>query len=169
MNRWKKLCAQVEATRAKEMKKPPNKRLKKNLKTGPGRRLAKEYAAMAGMKSIGEVRCAADMDSKKIEWKYEIEKLRYQHKVQTYTPDFLLADGTLIEYKGKMTNETRKKLLSIKRCNPKRRLCIVFEKPDNKLSSRPNSQRYWQWAEANQFEWSDQVVDPRWVHRRGSK
>ena len=169
MRAWNKLCSQIEVTKKKEMEKPIKKRLKRNMKTGPGRVLARQFAARAGMKSLGEVRCAADMDKMHIKWEYEAEKLKYQHKVQSYTPDFLLIDGTLIEYKGKMTDETRKKLLSIKRCNPKRRLCIVFEKPNNKISSRPNSQRYWQWAESNGFEWSNQVIDKRWVNRRNNK
>jgi len=163
MKEWDKLCAEVEVTRKKEMLKPKKQRLKRNLKMGPGKRRAKEYAARAGFKSIGEVRCAADMDRQGIKWEYEAETLVYQHKPQKYTPDFLLSKKLLIEYKGKMTNETRKKLLSIKRCNPGRRLCIVFEKPNNKLSARPNAGRYWQWAERNGFEWSDQVINPRWI------
>ena len=160
---WDKLCKEVETIRKKEMLKPKKSRLKRNLKMGPGKRRAKEHAAQCGMKSIGEVRCAADMDRQGIKWKYEAETLVYQHKPQKYTPDFLLKGKLLIEYKGKMTNETRKKLLSIKRCNPERRLCIVFEKPNNKLSSRPNASRYWQWAERNGFEWSDQTIHKGWI------
>jgi predicted nuclease of restriction endonuclease-like RecB superfamily len=146
MKRWDALCAKLKPKR-------------------PGKKQAKEYADMAGMKSIGEVRCAADLDTQGIKWKYEHETLSYQHRPQKYTPDFTLVDNDdlLIEYKGKMTNETRKKLLSIQRCNPKRRLCIVFERPNNKLSSRPNATRYWQWAERNGFKWSEQVIDPSWI------
>jgi predicted nuclease of restriction endonuclease-like RecB superfamily len=169
MKLWNKLCDEIAAIKKEEMKKPKKKRLKKNLKTGPGKRRAKEHAALAGMKSIGEVRCAADMDRQGIKWKYEAETLVYQHQPQKYTPDFLLSRKLLIEYKGKMTNETRKKLLSIKRCNPGRRICIVFEKPDNKLSSRPNASRYWQWAERNGFEWSDQVIRPEWLRKNNTR
>ena len=131
----------------------------------PGSRKAKETAALAGMKSMGEVRCAADMTDRGISWKYENEVLEYQHDIQKYTPDFTLYedDDTLIEYKGKMTGETRKKLLSIKRCNPKRKICLVFEQHKNKLSSRKNSQRYWEWAEKNGFPWSSQTVDEEWL------
>jgi len=144
MKRWEKTKGEFAANRKKEMQKPKNKRLKKNLKLNPGKRMARTTAALAGMKSMGEVRCAADLDKRKIKWLYENEKLVYQHEPQKYTPDFTLVDngGLLIEYKGKMTDGGRKKLLSIKRCNPDRQLCIVFEQPNNKLSSRPNSIRY---------------------------
>jgi hypothetical protein len=128
-------------------------------------RVAKAMAKKAGMKSMGEVRCAADMDARSIGWHYEAEKLEYQYTPQKYTPDFTLYDenGMLIEYKGKMTNETRKKLLAIKRCNPERRICLVFEKPNNKISSRKNAMRYWQWAERHGFEWSEHFVKEEWL------
>jgi hypothetical protein len=150
MTKWKALCKKVKEDSTR--------------RRAPGRVQARQTAALAGMKSMGEVRCAADMDKRGIKWMYEYEKLVYQHNPQEYTPDFTLyADNDmLIEYKGKMTDETRKKLLSIKRSNPERRLCIVFEQPNNKLSARPNASRYWQWAEKSGFEWSNQLVDEAW-------
>ena len=146
MQRWNKLCEEL---------KPKS----------PGRRQAKEYAKLCLMKSIEEVRCAADMDRRGIKYIYERDTLRYQHLPQKYTADFTLIDNgdLLIEYKGKMTNDTRKKMLSVKRSNPDRRICIVFEKANNKLSSRPNSTRYWQWSEASGFEWSEGVVKSEWL------
>lgn len=131
----------------------------------PGRREAKEYAKMCGMKSIGEVRCAADMDKRGIKWVYERDTLRYQHLPQKYTADFTLIDNgdLLIEYKGKMTNDTRKKMLSVKRSNPDRKICIVFEKANNKLSSRLNSTRYHEWAEASGFDWNEGTVKEEWL------
>jgi hypothetical protein len=138
--------------------------VKKMKKKRPGRKVAREYAAKCGMKSIGEVRCAADLDKRKIRWKYEHEVLEYQHEPQSYTPDFTLIDlnNLLIEYKGKMINDTRKKILAIKRCNPKRRICLVFERANNKLSSRPNSLRYWQWSERHGIAWSETYVRDEW-------
>jgi len=137
----------------------------------PGRREAKEHAKLCGMKSIGEVRCAADMDRRGIKWVYERDTLRYQHLPQKYTADFTLIDNNdlLIEYKGKMTNDTRKKMLSVKRSNPDKKICIVFEKANNKLSSRPNSTRYWQWAEQNGFDWNEMTVKEEWLNGYDTK
>ena len=140
--------------------------IKKMAPKKPGRREAKEYAKLCGMKSIGECRCAADMDRRGIKYIYERDTLRYQHLPQKYTADFTLVDNgdLLIEYKGKMTNDTRKKMLSVKRSNPDRKICIVFEKANNKLSSRPNSTRYFQWAEASGFEWNEGTVKKEWLN-----
>ncbi len=139
--------------------------LVKKSKKRPGRKVAREYAAMCGMKSIGEVRCAADMDARGIKYKYEHEKLTYQYEPQNYTPDFTLYSNNnlLIEYKGKMIKQTRDKILAIKRCNPDRRICLVFERANNKLSARPNSWKYWEWAEKNQIEWSEIYVKSEWL------
>lgn len=125
-------------------------------------RLARELAKKAGMRSMGEVRCAADMKKRKIPYEYETLTLEYQHEPQKYTPDFILPNGVIIEYKGKMTNETRKKLLSIKRCNPDARICLVFEKPNNKIR-KGSKTTYWQWAEKNGFPWSEHYVKKEWI------
>jgi hypothetical protein len=127
-------------------------------------RMAKQMAKSCGMRSIGEVRCAADMDKRGIKYRYEAEKLHYVIEGD-YTPDYTLVDtdDLLIEYKGKMTNETRRKMVAIKKCHPDRRICIVFEKPNNKLSKR-HKMRYWQWAEKNGFDWSEHYVKEEWLH-----
>lgn len=161
IKKWEAVLEGFERVRAKEMKKPPKERKKKNLRKGPGGRVARQYAAMAGMKSMGEVYCTADMNKRKIKNKYEAESLDYSIE-STYTPDWTLANDVLVEYKGKMTEQTRTKLLAIKKCNPDRRICIVFERANNKLSARPNSWRYWEWAEKNGFEWSEGVVRKEW-------
>jgi len=127
--------------------------------------MARKYAKMAGMRSMGEVRCAADMKRNKIKYQYETLVMEYQHKPQKYTPDFIIERSghrTIIEYKGKMTNETRKKLLSIQRCNPTARICLVFEKPNNKIR-KGSKTTYWQWAEQNNFPWSEHFVKEAWL------
>jgi hypothetical protein len=128
-------------------------------------RMAKQMAKSCGMRSIGEVRCAADMISRGIKYAYESETWEYQVEPQNYTPDFTIldTDNLRIEYKGKMTAQTRKKMIAVKKCHPDKRVCIVFEKPNNKLSARPNSQRYWQWAEKNGFEWSEHFIKEEWL------
>jgi hypothetical protein len=126
-------------------------------------RMAKEFAKKCGMRSMGEVRCAADMKRRQIPYKYEARLMTYQHQPQKYTPDFESPkiEG-VIEYKGKMTNETRKKLLSIQRCNPKIPIRLVFEKPNNKIR-KGSKTTYAQWAEKNGFDWSEHFVKEGWI------
>jgi hypothetical protein len=128
-------------------------------------RLAKVYAKKCGMKSMGEVRCAADMKTKKIPYGYETKQFIYQYKPQRYTPDFeLYAKGerVYIEYKGKMDNETRRKLLAIKASNPEITIYLVFEKPNNKIR-KGSKTTYWMWAEKNGFDWSEHYIKEEWL------
>lgn len=132
LRKWSQLCDKVKKDKTKRQ--------------APGKAEARRHAAMCGMKSMLEVEVAAHLDALKIPWKYESEVLEYVHEPQKYNPDFVLEDGSKIEVKGKMTAEVRKKLKSIKRCNPDERIGIAFGKPNNKLSARPNSTRYHKWA-----------------------
>lgn len=151
IKKWDALCKKIKNDKTK--------------KKTPGNKESKLHAAMAGMKSMLEVRVAADMDRRGITWEYEMEKLRYQHNPQIYRPDFTLrdTDDLLIEVKGKLVAADRKKLIAIKRCNPDRRICLVFGYANNKLASTPNSLKYWQWAERNGFAWSEGVVKDEWL------
>jgi hypothetical protein len=164
VKKWEDMCAKVLKTREREMRKPVKQRKKKNMKKGPGGYAARATAKLAGMRSMGEVYCAADMDRRGIKWHYEHEKLEYKVE-KVYNPDFTLYedDNLLIEYKGKMTATTRSDLMAIKKCHPNRKICLVFERAENKLTSAKNSWRYWEWAEKNGFEWSDKVVRDEWL------
>jgi hypothetical protein len=164
MTQRKKKLLKPQDTLDKWLEFCESKKLTKKKITGKD---AKRFAKMAGMKSMGEVRCAADMDDRKIKYNYEQDKIPYVIKA-TYNPDFTLYkdDDMLIEYKGKMTQTVRTKMAAIKKCNPDLRICMVFEKPNNKLSSKPNSMRYWRWAELHGFPWSEHYVKKEWFTKR---
>jgi hypothetical protein len=159
MKKWTALCKKVKADKTR--------------RKAPGRKEAKRHAAMCGMKSMLEVEIATMLDEAKIKWKYEPIKMKYHTcpgwcedcnvKCQYYEPDFVLENGTILEVKGKMTLETRKKMVAVKRCHPKSRIIMIFGYANNKLSARPNATRYWQWAEKEGFEWTDKTISRRWA------
>ena len=152
---WEALCAKVKADKTK--------------RKAPGRAEARKHAALCGMRSMGEVYCASDLDARGKKYEYEARRLTYQYDPQTYTPDFVLPNGVIVEFKGKMVGETRKKLLAIRRCNPNLTIGIVFQKANNKLSTRPNSKRYWEWAEASGFLYSESFIPDAWFNIKPKK
>lgn len=130
-------------------------------------KLAKEVAKLAGMKSMGEVRCAADLEARGVPFSYETTTLSYQYKPQTYTPDFDLYVGgkkVIIEYKGKLDRATRKKLLAIKECNPDVDICLVFEKGNNKIL-KGSKTTYLAWAKKAGFKANEGVVKEEWLDK----
>ena len=128
---------------------------------------AKKHAKMAGLRSILEVRTQAWLEENNIPFSYENELWEYQHDPQTYKPDFSAPEKT-IECKGKLTKEVRKKLLAIIKCNPDRELCLVFERPDNKIA-RNSKTTYAVWAEKHGIPWSDTVPNPDWFKKKRKK
>ena len=97
---------------------------------------------------------------------YEPETWAYQYEPQNYTVDFkvITRDGRelFLEYKGKMTKETRKKLRAIKRCNPDKTFHIIFERGANKIS-RGSKTNYLKWAEKEGFSCSNKEVKDEWL------
>ena len=126
-------------------------------------RAARAYARKAGMKSIAEVRCAAWLEKNNIPYGYEVEKWVYQHAPQKYTPDFCMG-GPVIEVKGKMTADVRKKLLSVKKSNPDKVIYLVFERASNKIRGGSKT-TYGMWADNNDFDWSEVVPKAEWFKR----
>jgi len=119
------------------------------------KKIARIFAKTLGYRSMFEVRFKALCNVHKLTLAYEIKTVEYQHKIQEYTADFTKRKKNLhIECKGVLDQATRKKLLSVKRCNPDLKLILVFEKPNNKLN-RTSKTRYWKWAERAGFEWFD--------------
>jgi hypothetical protein len=160
MNKWAALCKKVKEDKTR--------------RKAPGRREATRHAAMCGMKSMLEVEVAALLDKKKIPWEYETHKFDYHMcpnweyecnvKWQTYNPDFYLPGFDFyLEVKGKMTLDTRKKMVAVKLHNPEIDIKIVFGAAKNKLYATPNSSRYWEWAEKEGFEWSEKDILKEWM------
>ena len=87
--------------------------------------------------------------------KYEPDKIPFIQpaKDRNYIPDFKIGN-VYIEAKGKLDLATRQKMLWFRDSNPDIRVIFLFQNPDNKLTKRSKT-TYWEWAEANNFEWLD--------------
>ena len=96
----------------------------------------------------------------KVEW----EDLRYR----TYTPDFELDNGILVETKGIFDNEDRRKHLAIKEQHPELDIRFVFSNANAKLYKGAKS-RYCDWCDKNGFLWSHRVIPEEWLTEPGSR
>ena len=95
----------------------------------------RQIAIKNGYKSGFEYDTALQLESKKIKFKYESEKVYFTvpEKKRTYTPDFFLPNGVIIETKGRWTLEDRQKHLLIRDQNPKLDIRIVFQNEKSKI------------------------------------
>jgi predicted nuclease of restriction endonuclease-like RecB superfamily len=166
LKQWDKAVAVLKAKLTAECVKKDIKGRAKSMKISKAcSRLAKEYAKRGGMKSMGEIRCSADLQKRKIAYSYETTTVEYQHKPQHYTPDFDLYNGDkkiFIEYKGKLDPATRKKLLAVRGSNPDMEVYLVFEKGSNKIR-KGSKTSYMDWCKKNGFKCSEKVVLDEWL------
>ena len=99
-----------------------------------------------------------DYESIKIEW----EDLAYR----TYTPDFILSNGIIIETKGMFTAMDRRKHLAIKKQHPKLDIRFIFENSKRRLRKGAKS-TYAQWCDRYGFEYDNRVIPQEWLKEKG--
>lgn len=83
--------------------------------------------------------------------RYEQEKIKYdwlEHK--TYTPDFILPNGIVLEVKGRFVLEDRKKHLFIRSQKPEIDIRFIFDNPGSKLYKK-GKMTYATWCEKHNF------------------
>ena len=96
----------------------------------------------------------------KIEW----EDLKYR----TYTPDFELDNGIIIETKGLFSPGDRRKHLEIQRQHPKLDIRFVFSNARSKLYKGAKS-RYCDWCDQKGFKWAHRVIPEGWLIEKGKR
>lgn len=113
------------------------------------------------MRSGFERTLAAQLKSKKVKFEYEPLVLDYtiSHK---YTPDFVIANGVIIEAKGKLDPQTRQKMLAVKAQHPELDIRFVFMRGENKLS-KSSKQTYMDWAKKHGFPAADGTIPDEWT------
>jgi len=95
----------------------------------------------------------------KIEWK----DLRYR----TYTPDFVLDNGIIIETKGIFDNEDRRKHIAVRDQHPELDIRLVFSNSRAKLY-KGSKTTYGMWCEKQGFQYSHRVIPPEWLKEKGT-
>ena len=97
-------------------------------------------------------------ESIKIEW----EDLCYR----TYTPDFVLNNGIIIETKGRFLPADRRKHLAIKKQHPYLDIRFVFTNSRTKLRKGAKSS-YGQWCHKYGFRYYDRIIPEEWLKEKG--
>lgn len=94
----------------------------------------------------------------KIEW----EDLRYR----TYTPDFLLDNGIIIETKGFFDAEDRRKHIEINKQHPELDIRFVFTSTYSRIY-KGSKTTYGDWCTQQGFLYSHRVIPFEWLTEKG--
>mgnify|MGYP003951220417 FL=1 len=115
-------------------------------------------ALKAGYRSGLEDETAKYLAEKGIEFTYEKEKIKWlDSKIRTYTPDFKLSNGIIIETKGRFVASDRRKHKEIKKQFPDYDIRFVFSNSRAKLYKGAKS-TYGDWCKKNGFMYADKVI-----------
>lgn len=103
-----------------------------------------------------------------IEVLFEAIKIPYvvPQSDRTYTPDFLLPNGIIVETKGKLEPKDRAKHLFIKLQHPELDIRFVFQRPGDKIN-KGSPTTYAMWADKHGIKWATRLTPVEWMNEKG--
>ena len=127
------------------------------------RREAIKYGYRSGL----EHKISMALDVINYEYGYESIKIEWEDLAyRTYTPDFILNNGIIIETKGRFLTTDRRKHLCIKKQHPKLDIRFVFTNSRSKLSKGAKS-TYAEWCIKHGFRYYDRIIPEDWLKEKG--
>ena len=128
---------------------------------------ARYLARKNGYRSGLEDQVAANLNDLKISYSYESLKIEWEDlSYRTYTPDFILHNGIIIETKGLFTMMDRRKHMCIKKQHPKLDIRFVFTNSNRKLRKNAKS-TYGEWCIKYGIPYADRVIPQSWIKKKG--
>jgi len=116
-----------------------------------------------GWRSGFEERIAKELKEQGVKYEYETKKIKYEiRETRTYTPDFILPNGIIIETKGRFIASDRKKHKLIKDQYPKLDIRFVFYNANAKLYKGAKSS-YADWCTTHGFMWANKTIPDEWI------
>ena len=126
-------------------------------------RAARKYGHRSGL----EVKLSDYLKELRIDFGYECIKIEWEDLAyRTYTPDFILFNGLIIETKGMFTAADRRKHLAIKKQHPSLDIRFVFENSRRKLRKGAKSS-YAEWCIRYGFKYYDRIIPEEWLKEKG--
>ena len=113
-----------------------------------------------------EKRTADFLNKRKVKFRYEEVKLKWQDlRMRTYTPDFVLSNGIIIETKGRFISSDRTKHLFVKAQHPDLDIRFVFSNPKAKLYKGAKSS-YGDWCDKHGFKYAKETIPIEWLKEK---
>lgn len=125
---------------------------------------AEERGRIEGYRSGLEEVIARQIKAAGIEVEYEKTKVKYvkPSRNATYTPDFKLPNGIIIESKGRFVTADRQKHVLIKTQHPELDIRFVFSNSRSKINKNSPT-TYGMWATKNGFKYADKLIPEEWL------
>jgi hypothetical protein len=117
-----------------------------------------------GWRSGLEKKIGRELKEQGIPFGFESTKIEYIEPAtkRTYTPDFFLHNGIIVETKGRFTASDRKKHLLVKNQYPDLDIRFVFSNSNNKIY-KGSKTTYADWCRKHGFQYADKSIPKEWI------
>ena len=122
-----------------------------------------------GYRSGFEHKVSDQLKENKIKFEYETTVIDYikPQTNHTYTIDFTLPNGILVETKGRWVLEDRKKHLLIKKQHPELDIRMVFQSSKTKIR-KGSKTTYAMFCDKHDIPWAEKTIPESWLHEKKS-
>ena len=116
-----------------------------------------------GYRSGFEHKVSDQLKENKVKFEYETTVIPYikPETKHTYTIDFTLPNGILVETKGRWVIEDRKKHLLIKKQHPELDIRIVFMSGKTKIR-KGSKTTYGMYCDKHGIQWAEKIIPESW-------
>lgn len=122
-------------------------------------------ALKAGYRSGLEEKVGDQLKKLGIDAGYETIKIKYRvEEDRTYTPDWILPNGIIVETKGRFVAADRKKHLLIRKQHPELDIRFVFTNSRARIS-KTSSTTYAAWCTKHGFLYADKEIPLEWLQK----
>ena len=122
-----------------------------------------------GYRSGFEHKVSDQLKESKIHFEYEVTIIPYirPETKHTYTIDFTLPNGILVETKGRWVLEDRKKHLLIKKQKPELDIRMVFQSAKTKIR-KGSKTTYGMFCDKHDIPWAEKNIPESWLNEKKS-
>ena len=120
-----------------------------------------------GYRSGFEHKVSAELNEANVKFEYEVTVIPYikPETSHTYTIDFTLPNGILVETKGRWVLEDRKKHLLIQKQHPELDIRMVFQNSKGKIR-KGSKTTYADFCNKNDIVWADKSIPTAWYNEK---
>jgi hypothetical protein len=128
---------------------------------------ARASAIKHGYRSGFEHTVSKELTEAKVKFEYETTVISYikPETNHTYTIDFTLPNGILVETKGRWVLEDRKKHLLIKKQHPELDIRFVFMNPNGKIR-KGSKTTYANFCDKHEIIWAAKSIPQEWYNEK---
>jgi len=126
-------------------------------------RMARKYGYRSGLELV----ISDKLKSDRRKFRYEEIKIEWEDvSYRTYTPDFVLNNGIIVEVKGRFVPADRRRQLLIRKQHPDLDIRFVFENSQSRIR-KGSKTTYAKWCIKNGFRYYDRIIPEDWLKEKG--